>query len=102
MPRVCPHCNGSGTLEADPRDTIKMSQDEFTQIIHNAVRTPPPPPYEVPPLVFEEERVTLASDTWMTKRVTNLRRSYLQIMTMIVLTLGLAMFAFGVLMIRGC
>ena len=85
--KLCPMCNGTGVLDRTPRDTLKMKREDFDELLHDTLPTPIPPKlvepseelivYQPPPLLPQSFRPdlteTLASATWMQKRVKRIR-----------------------------
>jgi hypothetical protein len=80
--KICPMCNGAGILTRTPHDTVKMSKQEFDDLIHDALPTPVPPNEDDPfePLIFhpspplpQDLAETLANETWMQKRIDRIR-----------------------------
>ena len=68
--KICPMCNGTGILDRTPHDTVKMTKEEFDDLIHETLPTPLPPPNPIPHDLAE----TLASETWMRKRIRRIQR----------------------------
>ena len=72
--KVCPMCNGAGILDRTPHDTVKMTREEFDDLIHETLPTPVPPNENEFTQLPQDPAETLASEMWMEKRIMRIQR----------------------------